>query len=70
MRKDQDFEVTDRIVLTLESSDYIKDAIAQFGSYICNEVLATDLRIVDSLTTGQEVELIEGVSVKITVTKN
>lgn len=70
MRKDQDFEVTDRIVLTLESSDYIKDAVAKYGSYICNEVLATDLQVVDSLSAGLEVELIEGVTVKITVAKN
>ncbi len=70
MRKDQDFEVTDRIVLTLEAHEAIQDAILQFGDYICNEVLATDLKTVDQLDNGQAVELIDDITVKILVEKN
>jgi isoleucyl-tRNA synthetase len=70
MRKDQDFEVTDRIVLTLEAHEAIQDALTQFGDYICNEVLATDLKTVDQLDNGHAVELIDDVTVKILVEKN
>lgn len=70
MRKDQDFEVTDRVVLTLEAHEAIQDAITQFGDYICNEVLATDLKTVDQLDNGQAVELIDDITVKILVERN
>lgn len=70
MRKDQDFEVTDRVVLTLEVHEAIQDAITQFGDYICNEVLATDLKTVDQLDNGHAVELIDEITVKILVEKN
>lgn len=70
MRKDSNFEVTDRIVLTLQQNEGISAALEQFGQYICNEVLAADLQVVASLSSGQEVELEEGVMVKIAVEKN
>jgi isoleucyl-tRNA synthetase len=70
IRKDSDFEVTDRVKLTLQSSDYISEAVAKFSTYICNEVLATELKVVDGDDFGQEVELEEGVMLKIAVEKN
>ena len=70
IRKDSDFEVTDRVKLTLQSSDYISEAVAKFSTYICNEVLATELKVVDASDFGQEVELEEGVMLKIAVEKN
>jgi isoleucyl-tRNA synthetase len=70
IRKDSDFEVTDRVKLTLQSSDYISEAVAKFSTYICNEVLATELKVVDGADFGQEVELEEGVMLKIAVEKN
>ena len=70
MRKDSNFEVTDRIVLSLEQHSAITAALEQFGQYIVNEVLATDLKVVDTLQIGQEVELEEGIMVKINVEKN
>jgi isoleucyl-tRNA synthetase len=70
IRKDSDFEVTDRVKLTLQSSDYIKEAVEKFGTYICNEVLATDLKVIDASDFGQEVELEEGLMLRIAVEKN
>jgi hypothetical protein len=64
-----DFEVTDRVKLTLQSSDYIKEAVEKFGTYICNEVLATDLKVIDAFDFGQEVELEEGLMLRIAVEK-
>lgn len=70
IRKEQNFEVTDRISLKVQNSDYIKDTINKFSSYICNEVLATDLKLEISLPNAQEVELEENQFVKLLVEKN
>jgi isoleucyl-tRNA synthetase len=70
IRKELNFEVTDRISLKVQNSDYIKEAIDKFGSYICNEVLATELKLENSLSNSQEVELEENQFVKLFVEKN
>ncbi|CAA6807213.1 MAG: Isoleucyl-tRNA synthetase (EC, partial [uncultured Aureispira sp.] len=70
LRKDKDFEVTDRILLTLENHSALNDALAQFKDYICAEVLATELNLVDNLPTGDEVELIDGIHLKMSVVKS
>lgn len=43
LRKDAGFEVTDKITLKVETSEVIKEAISNNKTYICNEVLATDI---------------------------
>jgi len=70
LRKDKGFEVTDRIVLTLENHTALNDALTQFKDYVCAEVLATELNLVDDLPTGDEVELIDGVNLKMSVVKS
>ncbi len=70
IRKDRDFNVTDRISLTIEKHDDISGAIDQFKDYICTEVLATELTIVENLENGQDVELIDEVVVKMNVSLN
>jgi hypothetical protein len=47
MRKDQGFEVTDRIVLTVPEE--LSDAVAQHADWIKREVLAVEIRIGDEL---------------------
>ncbi|SFT63342.1 Isoleucyl-tRNA synthetase [Lishizhenia tianjinensis] len=42
-RKEAGLEVTDKIALTIETSDNIAKAIAENTSYICDEVLATGI---------------------------
>jgi isoleucyl-tRNA synthetase len=46
MRKDAGLEVTDRINLTVKSSDFIQLAAETNKQLICEEVLANDLRFV------------------------
>jgi isoleucyl-tRNA synthetase len=66
IRKESDFEVTDRIVVSIESHELIQQTLASFQSYISNEVLADDIRLVAG--TGTEaLEIVEGVSVGISV---
>ncbi|MEM6722506.1 MAG: DUF5915 domain-containing protein, partial [Bacteroidota bacterium] len=70
LRKEKEFNVTDRIVLKVEKNDAIAQAISQFETYICEEVLATSLDVVDSLPEGQEFELTEGLNIKMDISLN
>lgn len=56
MRKDAGMEVTDRIEVTLDTTQDIEAAIKQFEAYICNEVLANTLRFA-SLSEGQKEDI-------------
>jgi isoleucyl-tRNA synthetase len=53
MRKDSGFEVTDRIVVQIQTTDVISDAIKQFEQYICTEVLADSIQFT-MLDKGQQ----------------
>jgi len=53
MRKDSGFEVTDRIVVQIQTTDVITDAIKQFEQYICTEVLANSIQFT-TLAEGQQ----------------
>ena len=56
MRKDAGLEVTDRIAVTIDTTDAIQVASKQFETYICNEVLATEL-IFHELKEGQKEDI-------------
>ena len=69
MRKDSGLEVTDHIVLTIESNDNINNVIEKYNEYICSETLAT-LNVVNSIDADVEaIELIDNISVKIKINK-
>jgi len=67
IRKDKDFNVTDRIAVRMERHPAIVAAVEQFGSYIKDEVLANSLVLVDSVS-GEAVELNDEVSLTMDVT--
>jgi isoleucyl-tRNA synthetase len=46
MRKDTGFEVTDRIVVEIDTTETVEKAIKQFETYICNEVLANTIEFI------------------------
>ena len=64
LRKQKDFNVTDRIILSIESKDAILPAIQSYGDYIKEEVLADQIELA-STAMGTEVELAEDVTVAI-----
>lgn len=43
MRRENDFEVTDRIKIKIQTTDKVKECFKQFGDYIKGEVLATEV---------------------------
>ena len=62
------FEVTDRIRVQLLHGEW-DDAVVAHKDYICNEVLCIELTLVDNLSEGQTIEIIEGVPSQIMVVK-
>lgn len=69
IRKDRDFDVTDRIVVQLQRDAAVLPAVEQFGDYIKSETLADSLELVEGLNGGETVELPGEVEVSITVKK-
>lgn len=67
IRKERDFNVTDRIVVTLQRHELVVPAVEQFSAYIMGETLADLLQLSDTLTAGEEVEMAEEVTVRIGV---
>ncbi len=70
IRKNSDFNVTDRISIKLEKHALVIPAVHGFGEYIKNETLANSLELVEKVETGELVELLDGVSLGIQVTLN
>ncbi len=69
MRKDKDFNVTDRIAVRMERHPLIVTAVEQFGTYIKDEVLANSLVLVpQDEITGEVVELNDEVTLTMDVT--
>ncbi|MFS4431215.1 isoleucine--tRNA ligase [Chryseobacterium sp. S90] len=69
LRKDKDFELTDRISITLEESSPFLNEIKKNEEYISSEVLSNKIEIVSSLSNFNEIEIDE-VNFKINVEKN
>ncbi len=69
IRKEKDFNVTDRVTVTVERHEAILAAVSQFHDYIKGEVLATDLVVVDGWE-GDKVDLNDEVELGIAVSAN
>jgi isoleucyl-tRNA synthetase len=68
IRKENGFDLTDRIFVKLLESDGFKQSIIKFNDYICREILADNIEWVSALPDGVEIEINETL-LKIAVTK-
>ncbi len=59
LRKDKDFQVLDRIKVSVVQNETMAKTLETFKEYIANEILAKDIVLVDSLNEFDEVELNE-----------
>ncbi len=57
IRKERDFNVTDRIIVRVERHAATTPAVEQFGNYIMGETLADALELVESLPESEQAEL-------------
>jgi isoleucyl-tRNA synthetase len=69
IRKDKNFDITDRIHVTIEKHQTILEAVAKFSDYIKGEVLADSLVLADALAV-EKTELNDEVSLGIDVVLN
>lgn len=68
IRKDNGYELTDRILVKVSESSALKESIAQFNAYICAEILADNLELVSEIPDGTEIE-VNDIPLKVFVTK-
>ena len=54
IRKSSGFEITDKIKITLSKNIQTDEAVNEYNEYICNQVLANSLTMVDEVKEGTE----------------
>ncbi len=71
LRKESDFEVTDRIMITIGKGEEYNSAIINFKDYICAQTLANNLELVDNLddVNAKQVEIDKDLFAAILVEK-
>jgi isoleucyl-tRNA synthetase len=69
IRKDSDFDVTDKVEITLEHHAEIDAAVENFKEYIAGQTLANSITLVNEVVNGVELDLDNDVVVKIAVKK-
>jgi len=70
LRKDKGFEVTDKINILVEKNEALSSAIQNNFIYICDETLADQLKFINELNNPEDkIELVDGISAKVSVKK-
>ena len=70
MRKSNDYNVTDRIHVSLEGGEPIEKALNGFKEFISNEVLADSISLISGISGAEEFELTEDIRTQIAITKS
>ena len=72
IRKDSDFKVTDKISVRLHANNTINQAVSNNLNYICTEILASSLQLVDKIDglEGVTIELGEETNAFVSIAKN
>lgn len=71
IRKSSGLEITDKIDIKLSKHPQIDDAVAEYGDYICKQVLGTSLTLVDEVADATELDMDDyKLFVRIDKTKN
>ncbi|HRN55460.1 MAG TPA: DUF5915 domain-containing protein, partial [Agriterribacter sp.] len=68
IRKDNGYELTDRIMVKLSENTALKPSITEFNTYICAEILADKIEWLPDIENGIDID-INGIPLKILVTK-
>lgn len=68
LRKESNFEVTDKIRIVLERRPEIEEAMQDYRDYVCSQTLGVDLTLSDILKDSSEIEWDEG-TLKVSLTK-
>ena len=68
IRKSSGFEITDKINIVLSKNPDTDDAVNEYNTYICNQVLANSLTLADEVADGTELNF-DDFSLYVKVTK-
>ena len=68
IRKDNGYDLTDRILVKVADVPALKDSLTIFNEYICTEILADSLELVKEPANGTEIE-VNDILLKVFVTK-
>ncbi|HWB91898.1 MAG TPA: isoleucine--tRNA ligase [Puia sp.] len=68
IRKDNGYELTDRILVKVADVPLLTDSLTQFNDYICAEILADSIELVKEPANGTEIE-VNDIPLKVFVTK-
>ncbi|MFC3561973.1 isoleucine--tRNA ligase [Pedobacter jamesrossensis] len=68
LRKELNFEVTDRIKVSLQNDNLVASAVAKNKAYICAEILADEFELTDTEINANKIT-IDDVELSISVTK-
>jgi len=66
LRKELNFEVTDRITVSLQKDNLITAAVQQNKQYICSEILADDINLTENIDKGNKI-VIDDVELLISI---
>ncbi|MCW3073181.1 MAG: isoleucine-tRNA ligase [Flaviaesturariibacter sp.] len=69
LRKDNGFELTDRVTVEVAANNGIKASLERYNSYICAEILADKLDIKSDISGGTEIEVNDNL-LKVILLKN
>lgn len=68
LRKELNYEVTDRITVTLQNHNLIAEAVAQNKTYICSEILADNINLTETLDNANKI-VIDDIELQILITQ-
>lgn len=70
IRKENDFEVTDNILVWIENDTLLSEAIAMYRDYICSETLTKELILIEKVDNPiSKIDIIEGKNLAIEIKK-
>jgi isoleucyl-tRNA synthetase len=68
LRKDQQLQLTDKIMVKVSANEALKAAITEYNSYICAEILADNLEFTTEILEGTSIEVNDN-QLKVFITK-
>jgi len=71
IRKENGYDVTDKITVLIEDNEFVREAVKRHASYIASQTLATEVKLTDDFSKEdmRDVEIDE-VVVKVVVSRN
>lgn len=71
IRKDSDFDITDKVRVEIQAVPEVSEAMKDFGGYLAEQVLANDIVLAENLQGDNVVELdIDGMKINARVTRD